>query len=117
MELATLEPARGHLRVEQEAAGRSDILTLYGTRAGERAGGSRRLKIAAYPRDRNGRPLSHREMDLAALDPARGHVCVERTGKHTSRFLQLDAVKKRDVRFSIPGRLEWLDEGRECLLA
>jgi len=106
MELGSLQPARGHVCVEKEAAGRLRILTLYGPRAGERAGGSRWLNVGAYPRDRTVRPLSTREIELATLEPARGHVCVERTGKHRSRFLQLDAVKKRDLRFSIPGRLE-----------
>ena len=87
MELGCLESARGHVGVEKEAAGRSDNLKLYGTRAGERAGGSRRLRVAAHPCDRIGRPLSPLEVELDTLDPARGHVCVERAGKHRSRFL------------------------------
>ena len=82
MELGSLQPARGHVCVEKEAAGRLRILTLYGTRAWERAGGSRWLNVGAYPRDRTGRPLSPLEMELAAFDPARGHAEVERTGKH-----------------------------------
>ena len=86
MELGCLEPARGHVGVEKEAAGRSDILKLYGTRAGERAGGSRRLKAAAHPCDRIGGPLSPLEMELSTLEPARGHAEVERAGKHRSRF-------------------------------
>jgi hypothetical protein len=105
MELATLEPARRHMCVEKEAAGRSDILTLYGTRVGERAGGSRRLKVDAHSCDRIGRPFATREMELAALNPARGHVCVERTGKHRSDILQLDDVRKSDLLFSIQDRL------------
>jgi len=45
-------------------------------------------------------------MELAAFDPARGHGCVERTGKHRLRILELDVVKKCHLRFSIPGPLE-----------
>jgi hypothetical protein len=103
MELGSLQPARGHVCVEQEAAGRLRILTLYGTRAGERTGRSRWLKEVTHPCDRIGRPLSPLEMELAAFDPARGHGCVERTGKHRLDILELDDVRKRDLHFSIPG--------------
>ena len=106
MELGSLGPARGQVCVEKEAAGRLRILTLYGTRAGERAGGSRWLKEVTHPCDRTERPLSPLEMELDAFDPARGQAEVERTGKHRLDILQLDDVKKRDLRFSIPGPLE-----------
>ena len=82
MGLGSVGPARGHVGAEKVAAKWQAFSPVHVAGAGERAGGLGQLKMAAHLCDRIGRPLSTAEMELATLEPARGHAEVERMGKH-----------------------------------